>query len=441
MNLKQFGRWLQAVVICCFCVACQQLPDDVLEASEEGTLHVKTRSATDEELIYPLNLYAFTTDGDCAASQIVNDKEETVKLSLPAGKYKVVAIAGYSDDYKIPSEPVLDDMVQMEGNSGAGTALMMGKADVTVGADKESKLEMTLSYVVTSIDLVLSNLPSDVAKVSVALSSFYSSMNMKGEYVDTDYTMNFDCSLNTENKWLAKTRYVFPGSGSKVALSITLKLKNEEELIYGYIWNDTPEAGQPYHLQGEYSDGFSLTGSFVVTGWNEAENVKFNFGNTSSSDDEMEEDGGEGKPGSDLSGVPEIGDVYNGTLVLEVGEADETGVDVLLMSLDEWYALTSNIEELLAEYSVNGISGWRLPTYDEAKWLKDTYGGDELEILNGFIEAFNSALVKLDIEERYLCMKSDVYYSFSFQDGKNRAKAGVNTTYSVRLLKSYRIEF
>lgn len=440
MKLNLSSRWLLLVAICCLCVCCQQLPDE-LETGEVGTLNVKTRSADEEAIAYPLNIYAFSEDGDCVVLQTVKDEEESVKLSLPAGKYKVVAIAGYSDDYQMPSEPKLDDVIQMTGEAGAGVPLMVGKADVTVGADREKKLEMELSYAVTAIDIILSNVPSDVMEVSATLSSFHSSMDMNGEYKDTDYTLNFNCSLNTGNQWLSKTRYVFPGSGSKVTLSITMKLKNKEERTYGYVWKDIPEAGQPYHLKGEYSDGFSLTGSFIVTGWNEAEDVKFYFGTASSPDDEPEEDGGEDKPDVDLSGIPEVGDVWNGALIIKVGEADETGVDVLLMSLDEWFAMCYQVEGLLSEYTVNGISGWRLPTYDEAKWFKDTYGGNNLEILNGYIEAYNSGLVKLNIEERYLCMKADVYYTFSFQNGKNRAKAGKEPTYSARLVKSYRIDF
>ena len=327
------------------------------------------------------------------------------------------------------------------GEAGAGVPLMMGKADVTVGADREKKLEMELSYAVTAIDIILSNVPSDVMEVSATLSSFHSSMDMNGEYKDTGYTLNFNCSLNTGNQWLSKTRYVFPGSGSKVTLSITMKLKNKEERTYGYVWKDTPEAGRPYHLQGEYSDGFSLTGSFIVTGWNEAEDVKFNFGTASSPDDEPEEDGGEDKLGSDLSGVPEVGDVWNGTLILEVGEVDETGVDVLLMSLVEWSAYTWHIEDLLLEYSVNGISGWRLPAHEEAKRLKAAYIEDRLDILNGYIVAYNSGLVQLDIEERYLCMKSNEYYSFAFRNNTNISPAKPTVEYSVRLVKSYRIDF
>ena len=50
----------------------------------------------------------------------------------------------------------------MVGKAGAEVPLMTGKADVTVGANRESRLEMALSYAVTAIDLVLSGIPSDV---------------------------------------------------------------------------------------------------------------------------------------------------------------------------------------------------------------------------------------------------------------------------------------
>jgi len=220
-----------------------------------------------------------------------------------------------------------------------------------------------------------------------------------------------------------------------------MKLKNKEERTYGYVWKDTPEAGRPYHLQGEYSDGFSLTGSFIVTGWNEAEDVKFNFGTASSPDDEPEEDGGEDNPGSDLSGVPEEGTIWNGTIVVDIVEEDETGVELLLMSLDEWDATVSQVADVEDSYTVNGISGWRLPTHEEAKFLQNTYSGNERLKLNEAIAEYDSSLYGLDGEARYLCDKSGVCYSFIFAIGRVISKAGPQKYYYLRLVKSYRIDF
>lgn len=434
MSLNCLSKWLSVIVICCLNIGCQQLSDDIMETEEVGRLKVKTRSAIGEELVYPLTLYAFSSDGDCIVSQTVEDEEETVQLSLPAGKYKVVALSGYSDDYLIPTEPQQSDVVQMKGEEGASTPLMIGKADVTVGADKESKLDMTLSYAVTAIDLVLSNVPSDVAKVSVTLSSFYSSMSMEGEYVDSDCSLNLACSLDTENQWSTQTRYVFPGNASKTTLSITMKMKNGEEVTYGYVWKDTPQAGQPYHLQGEYSDGLSLNGSFVIAGWNDAEDVKFEFGAESSSDDE----GGD-EPDVDLSGLPEIGSIWNGTIVADIVEADESGADLLLMSLDEWDATVSAVEDVEDGYTVNDISGWRLPSFEEAKFLQSSFSGDKRLGLNELIAEYDETLYGIDGEERYLCNKSGVYYSFIFAGGRVISKAGTKKSYYVRLVKTYHV--
>ncbi len=434
MNLSYLSKWLSVIAICSLSVCCQQLPDDTMEMGEEGTLKVKTRSAVDEDVIYPLTLYTFSSDGDCIVSQKVEDEEETIQLSLPAGKYKVVAISGYSDDYLIPAEPQLDDVIQLKGEEGALTPLMLGKADVTVGADKESKLDMTLSYAVTAIDLVLSNVPSDVAKVSVTLSSFYSSMDMQGEYVDSDYTLNLACSLNTGNQWATRTRYVFPGNVSKTTLSIAMELKNGEEVTYGYVWKDTPQAGQPYHLQGEYSDGLSLSGSFIITGWNDAEEVKFEFGSESSSDDEEEDE-----PDVDLSNLPEVGSIWNGTIVADIIEADGSGADLLLMSLDEWDATVSDVEDVEDGYTVNDISGWRLPTFEEAKLLQSSFSGDNRLNLNELITEYDETLYGIDGEERYLCEKSGVYYTFIFAGGRVISKAGTKKSYYVRLVKTYHV--
>ena len=440
MKLTVFGKWLPLVAVCCLLGACQQLADMNLESAQEGVLKVKTRSVVSQEIVYPINLYAFSEDGKCTVSQIVEDEDESAQLSLPAGKYRVVAIGGYSDNYEIPSEPNLDDEIWLLGENGAETPLMMGKADVMVGADKESRLELTLSNSVASIDVALSNVPSEVTNVKAILSSFYSAMDMNGDYVDSEYSLELNCSLDKNKRWISDTRYVFPGNGSQVTLSIILLMEDGEELNYGYVWKDVPEANQPYHLQGEYSDAYSLNGTFFVQGWNEAKDVEFEFGAVSSSEEEKDNEE-EDEPEVDLSGVPEVGTIWKGTIVADVVEADESGADLLLMSLDEWDATTSQVEDVVSGYSVGGFSDWRLPTYEEAKLLQNTFSGDNRLSLNELIAEYDETLWGIDGEERYLCDKSGTYYTFIFAGGRVISKAGTKKSYYVRLVKSYRMEF
>lgn len=124
----------------------------------------------------------------------------------------------------------------------------------------------------------------------------------------------------------------------------------------------------------------------------------------------------------------------------DVGETDESGTEVLLMSLDEWAVLTSEANDAASGYNVNGISEWRLPTYEEAQQLKSVFSDDKRLSLNERIAAYSSGLVGLNGVERYLCLKAGVFYSFAFVGGTNISKAGEKKTYRVRLVKSYRIK-
>ncbi len=438
MKLNLWNKWLLSAAICLFCSACQSLVDEDIVASEEGTLKVKARSVVGEDMVYPLSLYAFSEEGDCVASLTVVDADESIRLSLPAGTYKIVSLAGYSDDYDIPEQPKLEDVIRMAGNAGAEAPLMTGKADVTVGANRESRLEMTLSYAVTAIDLELSGVPSDVVSLSATISSFYSSMNMKGNYMDADYTLNLDCSLNSGNQWKTLTKYMFPGSGAETTLSIVMKLNNGEEVVHGYVWRGAPEAGKPYHLKGTYSDGFVLNGDFLISGWDEAEDVEFTFGTVFSPDDEEEDDSD-----MDVSELPEIGSIWNGTIVADIIDSDESGADVLLMSLDEWDATVSEVKDAAFDYTVNGISDWRLPTHEEAATLRNRFSGDSRVELNERIAEYDSELYGLanGEKERYLCLKNGELYSFQFIAGTGTTVAGEKRSYYVRLVSSYHIEF
>ena len=192
-----------------------------------------------------------------------------------------------------------------------------------------------------------------------------------------------------------------------------------------------PEANHLFNVTGTYSGGVIIGGNFDVTDWEGTIDVEFNFGSDLLPDDEDAE--------VDLSGVPQVGTIWNGMIVADIGESDDTGVDLLLMSLDEWEEPVSNIDKILSDYSVNGISGWRLPTHNEASVLRARFSGSGLSELNEQIAEYGEDLNALDGEERYLCTKADVYYSFKFVGGSSTTKAGEKRSYYIRLVKTYRM--
>ena len=434
-----FDRWLLVVAICLSVGSCQQLPDELWTETEKGTLKVKTRSADDGEVAYPLTLYVFSSDGDCVDTQLVEDEEEDIQLHLAEGQYRIVVVSACQDGYLASIIKDWEDVIEIPEDGGADIPLVMGKADVTVDSTTKGKLEIVLSHSVTAMDVALSGIPSDVTEVVVTMSPFYTAVNLKGEYIGADYSLNLPCTQDAEGRWSTETRYLFPGSGKETVLSIWMKNQDGEEMTYGYTWKDTPEANQPYHLEGSYS-GLALNGTFILKAWNEAKEVEFEFGETTSSDGEGEQEGDNGSS-TDLPGSPKVGEIWNGSIVANVIETEDSGVELLLLSLDQWYEYTSMVPEVVSGYSVNGIAEWRLPTREEAEFLMKTYYGDDRLALNQRIDEYDEeGLVGINGDGRYLFEDAGEYFTFVFDPGRKVWDAGEKTKYYIRLVKSYQFE-
>ena len=446
-------KYLIYIVTVCLVFSCQQLPEDDGWMSEGGekTLKVKVRSAGDAEIVYPLYLYAFTGKGKLVASQTIAGAEDDMALPLAKGDFQVVALSGASDDYQLPESPDLDDVIVLSATDGADTPLMVGRANVEVGDAEESSAQITLTYVVAALNVKLKDIPSNVSKVQLALSPLHSSLSMGGEYGGDSQKVKVDCSLVSEGVWAAETTYIFPGNAKETVFSIYFKTDDGTEVTYGYTYQGVPEANHLFNVTGSYAGGVIVGGNFDVTDWEGSIDVEFEFGAEMVPDDDEEDNTDEGddeEPEVKLEGVPEVGTIWNDMIVVDMGEADETGVDLLLMSLDEWDAYVSDADAVVDGYSVNGITGWRLPTHEEATLLRNRFCGNNLRELNELIEEYNQennlegndalwGLADGD-DERYLCLKNGEYYSFRFVAGTSTTKAGEIRLYYVRLVKSYR---
>lgn len=439
--MKSIER-IQALLLamfCCFAFSCQQIPEDDgwLSEYEKKSLKVKVRSASEADIVYPVYLYAFAGDGKLAATQTIADDEEEMSLSLSKGDYQIVAVSGTSTSYQIPANPDLNDVITLSGSKGADTPLMIGRANVEVSGSSNATAQITLKYVVAALNVKLKDVPSNVTSVQLALSPLYSTLSMAGIYGGESQKVKVDCSLITDNTWSATTAYIFPGSGTETVFSISFKMDDGTEVTYGHTFQGVPEANHLFNVTGTYSGGVIVGGSFDVTDWEGSIEVEFEFGTNEVPGDGNKNDVQE--PEVDLTGVPQVGTIWNDMIVADIGEADETGVDLLLLSLDEWEAAVSEVDDVLSGYSVNGIAGWRLPTHHEASVLRARFSSNDRIELNELIAEYDDELYGLDGEERYLCTKEDAYYSFKFAGGTSTTKAGEVRSYYVRLVKTYRM--
>ena len=429
---------LLLVVLFSFAVfSCQQMPEDEMELSTEDvkSLKVNVRSAGEAEIVYPLHLYAFDSKGKLAASQTLANETQDMALALSEGDFQIVALSGASSSYKLPEDPTLDAVISIVDSKGADTPLMMGRANVEIANAAESSVQLTLSYVVAALNVKLKEVPDNVVAVQMAISPLHSTLSMGGKYGGTSQKIKVECTKASEGVWSAKTSYIFPGNGTETDFSIYFKTDDGTEVTYGHSFKGVPQANYLFNVTGSYAGGFIVGGNFDVTDWEGVIDVEFDFGSDVVPDDEEDDDEDENV---DLTGVPSVGTIWNGTIVADIGEADESGVDLLLLSLHEWVGLISDLPDDVRGYSVNGISGWRFPTSDEVQVLKARFSDDDLWDLNELIAEYDDEFWGLNEEGRYVCTKNGVYYTFKFADGTNVSKAGAKTEYYARLVTTYR---
>ena len=432
--------FLLMMLLSCTMFSCQQMPVEDMELNSEDlkNLKVNVRSAGEKEIVYPLYLYAFNDKGKLVVSQTLANAEQDMSLSLAKGDYQIVALSGVSSDYQLPENPTLDDAISIVDSKGADMPLMMGRANVEIANASESSAQLTLSNVVAALNVKLKDVPANVVAVQMSMSPLHSTLSMGGRYGGSSQKIKVECSKVSEGVWSAETSYIFPGSGTETDFSIYFKTDDGTEVTYGHSFKGIPQANHLFNVTGTYAGGIIVGGNFDVTDWEGAIDVEFEFGASVVPDDDEEDDDNEGNEDIDLTGVPEVGTIWNGTIVVDIGEADESGVDLLLMSLDEWDSTTSQVSDVMDGYSVNGISDWRLPTYEEVQVLKARFSGDNRLELNELIDEYDNTLWGLDGDERYLCTKNGVYYTFKFAGGTSVTKAGEKTSYYVRLVKAYR---
>ncbi len=427
MAQSVFIKWLSLAAICLQLFSCQVMEELDEPMLKDGvSLNIKARSSDTEPVPYPLAYYAFDDNGRCSASQTIESDNDRMELILPVGSYRIVAVAGNTGKYQIPEEPSLDEVISLEG--AADVPLMMGEKSIEISGEEDVTIEIMLSYVVAGVNVSLKNIPADVSAVSFSLSPLYSSVSFAGEHGGSAQKAGGSCFLSEGNVWKSKTLYVFPGSATETLFTIVLERSDGSRNKYEYTYAGRPEAGRFFNLTGNYNDGVSVVGSVIVGGWIGSDDVSFDFGMNGRPDNE--------ESGADLIEVPEIGTIWNGSIVADVIE-EPAGVEVLLLSLEEWDATTVQVEDVTEGYSVNGISDWRLPSHEEAQLFRNRFCGDVRLALNALISEYDEELYGLDGEERYLCNKAGEYYSFVFSAGKPISPAGTQRSYYVRLVKTY----
>lgn len=429
--------------------SCTRVIDEEGFVAEEGH-SVKIMTRSDMALAYPLTLYAFDSNtGEMRGKVCAVDDADELLLHLPQGKYHLLALGGV-DECNVPDSPTWEDVIALPATNCLPSPLQMGMGDVLVA--RNTTVNITLYHQVAAVDLCLTDIPVGVKTVSVSLSLLYNRLKFNGE-TSGSAVANVDLKKQPDGTWTAPTFYVLPTVSNKLVLSITTVTDGGQE-TYGYTYNGGLKANTPYVLSGSFKQGFKVDGLLELAGWHEPQTVVFTFGGGDEGEGEVENDkveSGDEEIGTDE--MPVAGTLWQGHFVAAVENVSDTEVELLLLSLAEWRGVPSayNAEnpdlalEVVAEYEEDGLTGWSIPTKDEAKLMRGFIGNDSLLETNRFLASQDIVGLSDNMEDedgnkvRYLCENAKMAFVWDVQTSNTISKCGTKRTYYMRAIKRVKV--
>ena len=395
----------------------------------DALLQVRTRGADDATISYPVQVYVFQGEGDgaeCKAVQTIGDAGQALNIALTEGTYSVYAVGGASStDYTLPAKDEATTSTVIALKEGrALTDLMAASATATLVDGGTNTVTLGLQRKTMLIqDVTIKKVPTAATAVSVTIAPLWQSLTIGGTYSTAGQTATIALTKQDDNRTWKNTDpsstgaggegtpgpesvFLLPPSSQPASVSVNITIGGATN-TYTYSTSDQLEAGYKINIDGTYTEavGVNLTGTITGATWLGERTISFNFDENGSSaagtanspasgGDEGPAAGNEGgdTPGSgndSASGgtsesggsaatgsIPAVGDTYQGCYVLAVADADDHA-DVTLLSPTELTgiyagttaAMEENIENALSTVTSGDISGWEVPTYDEAQLM------------------------------------------------------------------------
>lgn len=152
-----------------------------------------------------------------------------------------------------------------------------------------------------------------------------------------------------------------------------------------------------------------------------------------------------------IDALPSACSLWRDHLVAFIDSLSPNVTELTLLSLYDWsnVASANHVDRsqeaaIMAQgYTELDLSDWRIPSTDQAKRLRDTYGSNlpAFEQLNALLRSIEASEIQLQTgndNARYLC--DDGLKSFSFVSGTTISSAGTKATnYRLRLLRTLRV--
>lgn len=252
-------------------------------------------------------------------------------------------------------------------------------------------------------DVTIKKIPTAATAVSVTIAPLWQSLTVGGTYSTMNGSNTIGLTRQEDGRtWQnAASAYLLPPSSQPASVSVNITIGGTTK-TYTYSCSDQLEAGYKINIDGTYTEaiGVNLTGTITGATWLGERMISFEFDESGSSTVDDDNGGGNGnnEAPDNTEDIPAVGSTYQGCYVLASTVADDgQWAELTLLSPNETTigkayndasfighpeVLEALIDEKLAEADVDGISDWRLPTYNE---LNSIYAS--LDAIN---EAFES---------------------------------------------------
>lgn len=381
---------------------------------------------------YPAYLFIFDTEGQPQSHLTLSEQHPRRSLSLPYGTYHIVALSG-TQGYIIPRSLSLQSVIQMPTDVLPNAPLLMGQADVTLGAPTAST-HLQLKSQAAAVSVQVDSLSADTERVRVSLAPCYTTIDLESNYAAASEIPFF--LQPSADQWQSSTCYLFPSPSTNTQTRLHLEIDRTNESIRYDIDFD-----QPLCTTHEYL--------FKVTMVNDQPRGEL-FTNELLLPDLTGDT-------LTLSTFPTVTPcLWEGHVLAHFTRTDADEGDFLLLSLNEWTEVPSannsayptEAQHIASQYSEgddlsNLLSGWTIPTKEEAQQLRSLYAGNATYALNELFDELDLPGVATTTAKgaaiRYLC--NDGEHTFSFApEASTISKAGTKATYHLRLVKHLHVK-
>lgn len=346
--------------------------NDFREAN--ALLQVTTRGTNDATVAYPVQIYVFQGE-ECRAFQTIGDAGQALNIPLVEGTYSVYAVAGASaTDYNLPTKDNATATTALTLKEGRTlTDLMAAQATATLVDGGTNTVTLGLQRKTMLIqDVTIKKIPTAATAVSVTIAPLWQALTVGGGFATANASITIALTRQADNRtWTlgGDAIHVLPPSSQPASISVNITIGGTTK-TYTYSTSDQLEAAYKINIDGTYTEavGVSLTGTITGATWLGERTISFEF-------DENSSNVSGNNDNSD--NIPSVGDTYQGCYVLAVDDADDHADVTLLAPTElEFYdanatTMQANIDAALATVTTGDISGWEVPTTDEAHLMYD----------------------------------------------------------------------